>query len=102
MTDELASYKNLHDFGYYDHDRVNHSSGEYVRGFIHDNTIENIWSHLKRGIYGVYRVVSKKYLQAYVDEYAFRHNHRQNPGKMFELLLRQVVEVKTLKVLPLS
>ncbi len=98
MTDELASYKNLYDFGYYDHDKVNHSSGEYVRGFIHNNTIEGVWSQLKRGITGVYRVVSKKYLQSYVNEYAWRYNQRNNQGKMFEMLLRQVAEVKTLKV----
>ena len=71
---------------------------EYVRGFIHNNTIEGVWSQLKRGITGVYRVVSKKYLQSYVNEYAWRYNQRNNQGKMFEMLLRQVAEVKTLKV----
>jgi hypothetical protein len=97
MSDELASYKNLYDFGYYDHDRVSHSSGEYAKGIIHSNSIENVWSHLKRGITGVYRVVSKKYLQAYVDEYAFRYKNRLLGGGMFEVLLRQVTEVKQIQ-----
>lgn len=90
-------YKYLYDSGYYEHDRVNHSSGEYVRGFVHNNSIENVWSHLKRGITGVYRVVSKKYLQAYVDEYAFRYNHRLLGGGMFDILLKQVAEAKMIK-----
>ena len=97
MTDELAAYKRLYEFGYNNHQSVTHSSGEYVRGNVHNNNIENIWSHLKRGIYGVYRVVSKKYLQAYVDEYAFRYNNRNNQEKMFETLLKQVAEVKVLR-----
>lgn len=49
--------------------------------------IDNVWSHLKRGITGVYRMVSAKYLQAYADEYAFRYNYRNLQGKMFDLLL---------------
>ncbi len=52
--------------------------------------IENVWSHLKRGINGVYRIVSKKYLQAYGDEYAFMYNHRKDKSPMFDLLIAQV------------
>lgn len=42
-----------------------------------------------------YRVVSKKYLQAYIDEYAWRYNNRKYQDKMFEMLLKQIGEVKT-------
>ena len=55
--------------------------------------MENVWSHLKRGLTGVYRVVSKKYLQAYVDEYAWRYNNRKYNSEMFDRLLMQVAEV---------
>jgi len=48
----------------------------------------------KKGIYGVYRVVSKKYLQAYIDEYTWRFNNRLWAGGMFDQLLREVAEVK--------
>jgi transposase-like protein len=96
MTDELASYKHLYDFGYYNHGVVNHSNKEYVRGHLfHTNNVEGLWSHLKRGVYGVYRNVSKKYLQAYVDEFVFRYNNRLVGGGMFDLLLKEVAEVKT-------
>lgn len=97
MTDEYRGYWQLYKYGYL-HKAVNHGKYQYRQGEAYTQNIENIWSHLKRGIYGVYRVVSKKYLQTYVDEYAFRYNHRNNQGKMFEMLLNQVAEVKVLKV----
>jgi len=50
-TDEFNSYKQLSsDFT---HGTVNHSLKIYVHGDIHTNTIENFWSVLKRGIYGI-------------------------------------------------
>lgn len=45
----------------------------------------------------LYKKVSKKYLQAYVDEYAFRYNNRLLGGGMFDILLKQVAEVKMIK-----
>lgn len=96
ITDEYRGYWQLPKYGY-KHDYVNHQQ-TYVLNDIHTQNIENIWSILKRGIYGVYRHVSKKYLQAYADEYAWRYNHRKYNGKMFEMLLKQVVEVKALEV----
>ena len=59
-----------------DHHTVNHSVSEYVRGMAHTNGVESFWSMLKRGLTGVYHQVSAKHLQAYVDEYAGRHNIR--------------------------
>lgn len=95
-TDEFASYKTLHKYGYL-HEAVNHGLQEYVRGDIYTQNIENVWSHFKRGITGVYRIVSKKYLQAYADEYAFRYNNRKSSEQMFEILLSQVSLVSSLK-----
>ena len=96
LTDEWAAYKNLHKFGYL-HDAVNHGGWEFVRGDIYTQNVENVWSHLKRGITGVYRIVSKKYLQAYSDEYAFRYNNRKSSEQMFEILLSQIPLVSSLK-----
>lgn len=91
MTDNYGGYIQLHRYGY-NHFSVNHSIGEYKRGEIHTQNIENIWSQLKRGIFGVYRHVSKEYLQDYVNEYSFRYNHR-NSGNMFEDLFKQIQPV---------
>jgi transposase len=45
---------------------------------------------LKRGIGGVYRSVSSKHLQGYLDAYASRYNHRKDPGGMFNAFLNRV------------
>lgn len=95
FTDEFGSYISLSKFGY-SHESVVHSASQYVKGEIHTQNIENVWSHLKRGITGVYRIVSAKYLQAYADEYAWRYNNRYLQGGMFDKLLAQVIEVKSL------
>jgi transposase-like protein len=58
------------------HETVNHSIGEYARGNITTNTIEGFWGQMKRSIDGTYHCVSPKYLQFYVNEFAFRYSHR--------------------------
>lgn len=58
------------------HEIVNHTQQEFVRAGFHTNGIENFWSHLKRGIYGIYHWCSGKHLHRYCDEFAFRYNMR--------------------------
>lgn len=89
MTDMYQSYNKATQHGY-KHDRVNHGAKEYVRGNIHTNTIEGFWSRLKRSIDGTYNFVSPKYLQSYVNEFAWRYNHRFS-SKPFFLHLLEVV-----------
>jgi transposase len=64
----------------YEHYRVNHSAGVYVDGDVHTQTIEGFWSLVKSGIRGTYHSVSAKWLQSYLDEYAWRYNHREHSG----------------------
>ncbi|MEX0781883.1 MAG: IS1595 family transposase [Dehalococcoidia bacterium] len=85
-TDELKSYDALTTRGYA-HSRVQHKERVYVSGDVHTNTIEGFWSLLKRGIGGVYHSVSAKHLQGYLNEYAWRYNHRDDRRAMFDLLL---------------
>ncbi|HEY32786.1 MAG TPA: IS1595 family transposase [Dehalococcoidia bacterium] len=85
-TDELKSYNTLGKHGY-NHDHIQHSERVYVSGDVHVNTIEGFWSLVKRGIGGVYHAVSAKYLQGYLNEYAWRYNHRNGGRAMFETLL---------------
>ena len=57
----------------YVHKRIRHSAKIYVSGDIHTQAIEGFWSLVKRGMEaGVYHNVSAKYLQTYLNEYAFR------------------------------
>jgi len=88
-TDEFQSYDHLTKLGY-NHFRIQHGIGQYVRGSIHTNNIEGFWSLMKRGISGVYHAVSPKYLQYYIDEYAFRYNHRRDEIPMFKLFLNRI------------
>ncbi len=85
-TDELRSYDGLRKAGYH-HDRINHSEQVYVSGDVHVNTMEGFWSLLKRGISGVYHSVSAKHLQGYLNEYAWRYDHRADERSQFETLL---------------
>ncbi len=88
-TDQLYAYRKLPKYGY-KHDSVMHKK-HYVRGDVYTQNIEGFWSHLKRGLRGVYRNVSPKYLQSYTDEFAFRYNYRKEPDKIFEKLLIQTI-----------
>lgn len=55
------------------------------------NGIENVWSHFKRMIFGIYYHVSKKHMQRYIDEYIFRFNTRNyTDSQRFRLLLRNI------------
>ncbi|MBI4225751.1 IS1595 family transposase [Candidatus Roizmanbacteria bacterium] len=92
ITDEYGGYFQLRKLGY-NHYSVNHKSNFKV-GDIYTQNAENVWSHLKRGIFGVYRHVSAKHLQAYVNEFAFRYNNRKKNNEMFYILLKQVALVK--------
>jgi len=90
-TDELKSYGGIGSMANgYQHRRINHSSGVYVMGDVHTNTIEGFWSLVKRGISGSHHAVSQKFLQSYLDEYAFRYNRRDVPAPMFRQILEQV------------
>ena len=63
----------------------------YVSGTVHTNTIEGFWSLTKRGIGGVYHAVSAKHLQGYLNEYAWRYNHRDDLRSQFLTLMLRAV-----------
>jgi len=91
VTDEAPQYKRLTRMGLgYQHQLIRHRANVYVEGDIHTNTIEGYWGNVKRGISGVYHFVSKKHLQGYLDEYAFRYNHRDDGKPMFRILCAQI------------
>lgn len=84
-TDEHMPYRTLPKIGF-KHESVNHGVKEFVNGMASTNTAEGFWSHLKRGINGIYHHVSAKHLQLYCDEYTFRWNTRElTDGERFEV-----------------
>ncbi len=89
MTDEWHAYNNLNKS--YNHAKVHHGAKEYVNGMVHTNGIENFWSHLKRGIDGIYHWVSPIHLQRYVNEFSLRFNTRKySTSGRFDLVLSNV------------
>lgn len=89
-SDEWNVYKRYLPMLGYKHAFVTHSADEFVRGDVHTNTLEGFWSHLKRGIRSTHVSVSKRHLQKYVDEFAWRFNNRHEPAAMFNRLLSSV------------
>jgi transposase-like protein len=91
-TDEWGGYNALAmSKGKFVHHRILHAEA-YVRGHIHTNSVEGFWGMVKRGVTGVYHHVDRKYLQHYINEFAFRYNHRRDGMPMFFLFLRQVAK----------
>ncbi len=89
-TDEHSGYDGLD--SEYQHMVINHGEA-YVKGTVTTNRIENFWSLLKRGIKGTYVSVEPFHLFRYVDEQAFRFNHRKDErgdGGRFSTVMGQV------------
>ena len=98
-TDEWAPYQGIADANTR-HETVNHSIEEWVRDDVHTNTVEGVWSFLKRSIVGSYHKVSVKHLDAYLDELEWRFNNRDNPflfrDTLMKLLSSENLEYKDL------
>lgn len=89
ITDEHPAYGGLADKDTR-HETVNHAEKEWVRGDVHTNTIEGVWSLLQRSIIGSYHKVSFKHLDAYLDELEWRYNNRTNPYLFRETIRRLI------------
>jgi transposase-like protein len=90
FTDEATSYFGLK--AEFAHDVINHAEA-YAIGNVHTNGLENFWSLLKRGLGGTYISVEPFHLFRYMDEQAFRFNHRKdmNDSDRFRELASRVV-----------
>lgn len=90
FTDTANAYTKV-GMEYADHRTVDHTKDEYVRhGVIHTNTIEGAFSHFDRMVIGVYHNISRKHMQAYANECAYRYNTRKNtqPVRFEETVLK--------------
>jgi transposase-like protein len=87
MTDTWYPYLGIADADTR-HETVNHELNEWVRGDVHTNTVEGVWSLFKRSIVGAFHQVSAKHLDAYLDEFEFRFNNRDNPHLFRDILIK--------------
>jgi transposase-like protein len=75
FTDESRLYNDMK--GHVsEHQKVRHADNEYVRGEVHTNTVENVFSVFKRGMRGTYQHCAEKHLHRYLAEFDFRYNNR--------------------------
>jgi len=72
------------------HHQIKHQAGIYARGHVHTQTVEGFFGNVKRGLSGVQHNVSRKWLQSYVDEFAFKYSHRDDGIPMFKLILERI------------
>ena len=62
----------------YRHESVSHSTGEYVVGDVHTNSIENFWCLFKRSVKGTWVRPTAKHMDRYVTDQVFRYNKRKD------------------------
>jgi ISXO2-like transposase domain len=75
------------------HETTKHGAREYVRHGtdVHSNTIEGVFSLLKRAVMGTFHSVSRKHLPNYLNEFEFRWNTRKdNDGERLSKAIRHV------------
>ena len=65
--------------GFASHRTIKHSKKEYVSGDVHTNSVEGVFSLLKRSIVGVFHQ-SKCHLHRYCDEAKSKYNTRTALG----------------------
>lgn len=88
-TDEWRPYRQIQNYRFY-HETSNHGHKQWVVGLSHTNSIEGFWSLLKGGLRGAYKGrPTRKYLQNYINEFAFRYNRRFDVTPMFLSFLSQ-------------
>ena len=81
-TDDAGAYASLP----FDHKTVKHALSEYVKGDVHTNGIESLWSMLKRAHKGTFHKMSPKHLDRYIQEFAAKHNMRES-GTLVQMRL---------------
>ena len=89
FTDSRISYAAASIF--YKHKTTNHSAGEFARGgFVHSNTIEQIWGDIKGIIRTIHHGISKKYRHLYLAQYIFKYENL-HPSNLFYNTLCQLL-----------
>lgn len=75
MTDAYKAYNAASKK--YHHEVIDHAK-EYARSGVHTNTIEGVWSLLKRAWYGSHHHYSEHFTPLYVAETCWKYNNRKN------------------------
>jgi transposase-like protein len=93
VTDESPAYNFIGKFFKGGHEVVTHSAKEYVRKGtdVHSNTVEGVFSLIRRGVMGTFHSVSRKHLPNYLNEFQFRWNTRKmDDGQRVAAAIKQI------------
>lgn len=93
ITDDYPKYRSIGRAFQGGHEVVQHQDREYVRygTDVHSNTIEGVFSLIKRGVMGTFHSISRKHLPNYLNEFEFRWNTRKmNDGERIAKAIRTV------------
>lgn len=85
FTDEFGAYNAISHR--YTHRRIRHSQRIYVSGNVHTNTVEGFFGHFKTDVRGTHHSISRKWLNAYLNEWVWKWNRRKDDEAMFRQLL---------------
>ncbi|MNJ89863.1 ISXO2-like transposase domain protein [compost metagenome] len=98
ISDDWMGYNGIE--SHVHHYSIKHSDKGYKHDYdssvIHTNTVEGAWKIMKNSLRDMYNSVSRKHLQAYVDEFVFRYNLRrmQNSERFNFLILNSGIRTK--------
>jgi transposase-like protein len=93
ITDELQTYKSVGKKFAGGHEVVKHRAKQYKKfgTDIHSNTIEGVFSLIRRGVMGTFHSVTRKHLQNYLNEFEFRWNTRKmDDGQRVQAAIKAV------------
>lgn len=90
ITDAFKSYQNLEKYGY-----VHRPLIQKITGVDSSLPLAHlVFSNLKAWLLGTFHGVSRKHLQAYLNEYVFRFNRRRTPLAAFQTVLGLATNVE--------
>lgn len=93
ITDEYNAYTRVGKAFQGGHETTKHGAFEYVKPGtdIHSNTIEGVFSLIKRAVMGTFHSVSAKHIPNYLNEFEFRWNTRKlDDGERVSRAIKQV------------
>jgi len=91
ITDGFGGYTGLKDH-FENHVILNHAQYQRSISQFNTSTLEGFWTLIKRSFIGQYHKISRKHLQDYLNELAFKYNNKN--ANTFNLLINNLLNPK--------
>lgn len=100
VTDGGKQHRDMGRADFLSHEWVDHSNYEYVRGSVTTNQAEAFFAQFKRSLDGTFHNVSRKHLDRYATEFAFRWNTSKQTDHQRAMAIMQGTEGRRLTYRP--